>query len=277
MYDAIIIGGGPAGLQAALTLGRMHRRTLLLDSGEYRNAAVAHAHNLLTNDGRDPAELRRIGRTELASYATVEVRDATADKVARADDAMVVRVDGEALRTRAVILATGVVDELPPLPGLAERWGARVATCPFCHGHEFADQPVAVINASPHVAALARMLDPIASAVHVLDPSRVRAVDDGERGLRLLLDDGSSVDVAGAFVAPAWRQRAPFADQLGLDFGETGAVRTDPFGRTSVPGVYAVGDMAQPDHLPGPMFSLAHALSAGQLAAVAIVQSLVAE
>ena len=273
MYDAIIIGGGPAGLQAALTLGRMHRRTLLLDSGEYRNGTVRHAHNLLTNDGRDPAELRRLARAEIAAYGTVEIQDAAVDEVARIDSVLVVTVDETELRTSAVILATGLADDLPPIPGLADHWGDRVANCPFCHGHEFAGQRVAVLLTGDHAAKLTGMLEPVASEVLVIDPERVREVGDAAIGLRLHLDDGTTEDVAGAFVAPSSRQRAPFADQLGLDRQESGAVRVDPFGRTSVEGVYAVGDMAHPDHFPAPMASLAAAIAAGQLAAVAVVQA----
>lgn len=275
MYDAIIIGGGPAGLQAALTLGRMHRRTLLLDSGAYRNGTVRHAHNLLTNDGRDPAELRRLARAEIAAYDTVEIRDAAVSTVEREEDGLIVTIDGGQLRARAVILATGVADELPPIPGLAEHWGDTVANCPFCHGHEFSGRPVAVVNASAHAAALAAMLEPVASEVHVVAPADVRAVSGTDDGLRLELTDGTARDVAGAFVAPTWTVRGEIVDALGLERQESGAVRTDPFGRTSVEGVYAVGDIAQPDHLPGPMFSLAAAIAGGQLAAVAVVQSLV--
>ncbi|MDQ1082169.1 MULTISPECIES: NAD(P)/FAD-dependent oxidoreductase [Microbacterium] len=276
MYDAIIIGGGPAGLQAALTLGRMHRRTLLLDSGEYRNGTVRHAHNLLTNDGRDPAELRRLARAEIAAYDTVEIRDATVTDVVREGDALTVTVDGDTLRTHAVILASGVADELPPIAGLADHWGDTVANCPFCHGHEFAGRPVAVVNASPHAAVLARMLEPVASEVHVVAPTDVSAVEGRDDGLLLRLGDGTALEVAGAFVAPTWTVRGELVDSLGLERQESGAVRTDAFGRTSVEGVYAVGDIAQPDHLPGPMFSLAAAIAGGQLAAVAVVQSLVA-
>ncbi|WP_295829668.1 NAD(P)/FAD-dependent oxidoreductase [uncultured Microbacterium sp.] len=275
MYDAIIIGGGPAGLQAALTLGRMHRRTLLLDSGDYRNGTVRHAHNLLTNDGRDPAELRRLGREEIAAYADVEIRDAAASAVARETDALTVTVGDELLRAHAVILATGVADRLPDIPGLAAQWGDRVASCPFCHGHEFAGRPVAIVNGSDHAAALGRMLEPVASEVHLLDPATVLRVDGTTDGLALARTDGSVLEVAGAFVAPTWSSRAEFLDGLGVQLQESGAVRTDPFGRTSVENVYAVGDLAHPDHLPGPMFSLAAALASGQLAAVAVVQSLV--
>lgn len=273
MYDAIIIGGGPAGLQAALTLGRMHRRTLLLDSGEYRNGTVRHAHNLLTNDGRDPAELRRIARAEIAAYDTVETRDAVAADVVPGDGHLRVVIDGEEHGTHAVILATGVADELPPIPGLAAHWGDTVANCPFCHGHEFAGRPVAVVNGSDHASVLARMLEPVASEVHVVDPAGVREVVGAPDGLRLVLDDGSALEVAGAFVAPTSRPRGDLLEQLGVQRQDSGAVRTDAFGRTSVEGVYAVGDIAHPDHLPGPLFSLAAAIAGGQLAAVAVVQS----
>jgi len=276
MYEAIIIGGGPAGLQAALTLGRMHRRVVLLDSGEYRNATVEHAHNLLGNDGVAPADLRRRGRAELAAYATIEIRDAAVSSVAADVDGVRVDVDGEILRADYLVLATGLDDELPPIPGLAKHWGVRVANCPFCHGHEFAGRPVAVLNASPHAAKLRGMLEPVASEVLVLDPARVVAVEDVEDGLRLVLDDSSTLDVAGAFVGPVMRQRAPFAADLGLTFQESGAVRVDPYGRTGLERVFAAGDMAHPDHFPGPMATLAAAIASGQLAAVAIVQSLAA-
>lgn len=276
MYDAIVVGGGPAGLQAALTLGRMHRTTLLIDSGVYRNGTVPHAHNLITNDGRDPAELRALARAELAAYPTVEIRDATVSAVRADGDTRMVEVDGVPLTTGAIILATGMSDTLPSIPGLARHWGDRVANCPFCHGHEFAGRRVAVINASAHARALALMLEPVASEVVVIDPADVREVNDAPDGLALMLVDGRVEEVAGAFVAPVSTQRAPFAAQLGLELTEAGAVRTDAFGRTSLPAVYAAGDIAQPDHLPGPMPSLAASIATGQLAAVAVVQSLVA-
>lgn len=276
MYDAIIIGGGPAGLQAALTLGRMHRTALLLDSGEYRNATVPHAHNLITNDGRDPAELRAIVRGELAAYATVEVRDARATAVAASGAGVAVSVDGAEVEASTLVLATGLHDELPGIPGLAAHWGDRVANCPFCHGHEFAGERVAVLNATDHAAMLAAMLAPIAREVVILDPAQVAEVRDAQAGLALRLADGRVEEVAGAFVAPVSTQRAPFAAQLGLELQPSGAVRIDAYGRTSVDGVYAAGDMAHSDAAPGLLASLAAAAASGQLAAVAVVQRLAA-
>ena len=138
MYDALVIGGEPAGLQAALTLGRMHRSTLLLDSGKLRNAPVDHMHNVVTNDGRDPAEFRALARGELAAYDDVRVRDVAATSVERlADDTFEVTLgDGGTATARSLVLATGVRDVMPDVPGFAEQWGRTVHMCPFCHAHE---------------------------------------------------------------------------------------------------------------------------------------------
>lgn len=276
MYDALIIGGGPAGLQAALTLGRMHRRTLLVDSGEYRNARVHHAQNLLTNDGRAPADIRSRARAEIAAYATVEIRDAAVTALTQTDGGFRAKVAGDEVLTRHVILATGLHDELPAILGLAEQWGDRAANCPFCHGHEFAGGRVAVLNASPHAAMQAAMLAPVVAEAFTLDPDAVRAVERTDAGLRLVLRDGGVEDVAGVFVAPTSTQRSPFPAQLALAMQESGAVRIDGFGRTSLPGVFAAGDMAHSDAYPGPLASLASAIAAGQLAAVGVVQALTA-
>lgn len=272
MYDAIVIGGGPAGLQAALTLGRMHRSTLLLDSGEYRNGTVRHAQNLITHDGRDPAEIRRLALSDIAAYGTVEVRTDRASDVTPSEDGFEVAVGGERLATRTVLLATGLRDQLPPIPGLAEHWGDRVANCPFCHGHEFAGRRIAILNATSHAELQAAMLAPIASEVLVRDPSEVAAVTTAGEGLRLTLTDGSTEDVAGVFVATHPTQRAPFAARLDLAMQESGAVRIDAFGRTSLAGVFAAGDMAHTDAHPGPVAALSAAIAAGQAAAVGIVQ-----
>ena len=278
MYEAIVIGGGPAGLQAALTLGRMHRRTLLVDSGEYRNATVERAHNLLTNDGVAPGELRARARAELAAYSTVEVRDAGVRSVAVDGDGFSVGFDhGETVRGRRVVLATGVRDELPPIPGLAAEWGRRVAQCPFCHGHEFAGRPVAVSLAGDHAEMIRRMLEPVASDVVVIPPDAIARIVAEPDGLRIETVDGGATAVAGLFVAPKPSQRAPFAEALGCRMLPSGAVEVDAVGATSVPGVYAAGDMAHTAMTPGPMVSLAAAIAAGQIAAAGVVRDLIAD
>jgi len=273
MYDAIVIGGGPAGLQAALTLGRMHRRTLLLDSAEYRNGTVEHSHNLLTRDGTPPAELRAEARRELAAYPTVEVRNAAVEAVASTEEGFTISVAGEErLSASRVILATGMRDELPNIPGLSTEWGRRVAQCPFCHGHEFAGQTVAVALDGDHAAMIQGMLGPVASELIVVSPADIAHVVSHADELRLELRDGTVHAVAGLFIAPTPSQRAPFAEELGCRSLPSGAVEIDPLGRTSVEGVYAAGDMAHIAALPGPIVSLAAAIAAGQMAAAAVVR-----
>lgn len=272
LYDAIVIGGGPAGLQAALTIGRMHRQVLLLDSGEYRNATVEHAHNLVTNDGRDPAELRAIARAELSTYPTVEVRDAVVESVSGVlGDFRVGLADGTE-RARRVVLATGMRDELPAVPGLAAQWGRTVAQCPFCHGHEFAGRRVAILVEGEHGEMVGRMLQPVVDSALIVPPAGVAHVSASGDGLDLTLADGTTEHVAGIFTAATAHQRAPFAEQLGCGILPGGGVEIDALGRTTVPGVYAAGDMAHTSAVPGPLVSLAAAIAAGQVAASSVVR-----
>ena len=264
MLDAIVIGGGPAGLQAALTLGRMHRDILLLDSGVYLNAMVEQMQNLITHDGRDPAELRGLARKDIAAYDTVEVRDVAVDSVRRTADGFEVLIGDEVLAARKIVLATGVRDELPEIPGIAEAWGREIAHCPYCHGHEFAGQRVAILGTerAEHLSAL---LGNIASELIVLDEDAVREVERTNFGLRITLDD-ETIGVSGMFVATQVTQSAPFAEQLGVDLYDSGFVEIDAMGRTNVPGVYAAGDLAHISALPGPMPSVATAIAAGVIA-----------
>ncbi|GAA2240858.1 hypothetical protein GCM10010413_48750 [Promicromonospora sukumoe] len=290
-YDAVVIGGGPAGLQAALTLGRMHRRVLLLDSGEYRNATAEHMHNVVTNDGRAPAEFRSVARSELAAYATVTVREGSATAVAPDGAGFRVEVDGEHLSTRGVVLATGLRDTLPSIPGLEPLFGTVAAVCPYCHGHELSGKPVAVLGNGPHVARVAFLLERIASRLTVLAdggdldadtralladagvpvrPEPVKELVRTADGARVVLADGPDEEVGGIFVAAEFGQRAPFAEQLGLTLLPSGAVEVDAMARTSLAGVFAAGDMAHTAAMPGPMASVLMAAASGQLAAVSL-------
>lgn len=272
MFDVIVIGAGPAGLQAALTLGRMHRDVLLLDSGQYRNASVEHAHNYATHDGIAPAEFRRLARADLLAYDTVELREAAATLVERDDDGFAVHLDGVTERSVALVLATGVRDALPDVPGIADAWGKEIAHCPFCHGHEFAGGVVALDVEGPHLDRLTAMLTRIgAELVPVF--GRVQRVDRRGGGLDVTLDDGS-IHVDGMFIAPTFSQSAPFAEQLGLALNDSGCVKVDAFQATSMPGVYAAGDAAHLPELPMPMSSIVTSQSAGMVAGAACLQHL---
>ena len=291
--DVAVIGGGPAGLQAALTVARVHRRVTLFDDGRYRNATVAHMHNVASHDGTPPAQFRATARAELAAYETVEVREQRVDSVETMEGGGVrlTASDGSVLTAATVVLATGLRDELPAVDGLAELWGDLVAACPFCHGHEAAGRRVGILGAAaaPHQS---RLLAPVAGRLVVLPHEEdaptdlpegvevvtgrvVRAERDGDEVL-LTTEHGRQERVAALFVAPRFAQAAPFAEQLGLELNPSGCVRVDEFGRTSVPGVHAAGDLAHLAALPMPMVSVVQALAAGQLAASGALMGLLA-
>ena len=296
MRDIIIIGAGPAGLQAALTLGRMHRSVLVFDSGEYRNGPAKPMHNVLANDGTAPSAFRAAARAQLSEYETVAVRDAEVTRVRAVDRGFeTVLADGTVEHATRILLATGMVDDLPAVPGLAELWGTRAFACPFCDGHEFAGRRIGVLGAGAQVEHIVRMLRPIVGAFTIFDDgglgheataaltalgadmhsapiTAVAAHPDG-----VTVSAGDDVQVAGLFVTSGTaRQRAPFAQQLGLSMLPSGGIEVDEFGRTSLPGVWAAGDIAHRASLPGAMPAVMIAATAGQMAAASIVQALVA-
>lgn len=298
-YDVIIIGGGPAGLQAALTLGRVHRDVLLLDSGRYRNDPADEMHNVLGHDGTPPAELRAAARKDLMEYATVEVVETAALEVSSIGSAdapgFVVRTSDDEFSARRLMLATGLTDDLPPTPGLAELFGTVAAHCPYCHGHEYAGTTVGILSTGPHVPRLALLMERIASRLIVfadggeldadaratlnahdveIRSERVVSVARSSGGARVMLDDGTHVEVGGLMVAPTFRQSAPFAEQLGLELRESGCVAVGPFGHTSLRGVFAIGDMAHTDATPMPMASVITAAASGLVAAARLVGEL---
>jgi len=303
--DVAIVGGGPAGLQAALTLGRIHRRAVVLDDGTYRNATVTHMHNVLTNDGTPPADFRATVHRELAAYDTITVVPTRAHDIEQTGDTYRLRLaDGSELTADALVLATGVRDELPAIDGLSELWGDLAAQCPFCHAHEFAGTRIGILGAAPapHFAA---MLGSIASELVVfangealpdtwqggadVRQERITSVARHDGGVRVTLDSAQSAEgshradgapqheqVSVLFVVPTLHQSAPFAEQLGLELNPSGCVRVDEFGRTSRAGVYAAGDMAHQPVFPMPMASVVMSQAMGQLAAFTAQSTLMA-
>lgn len=299
IWDCVVVGGGAAGLSAGLVLGRARRHTLLIDAGEQSNLAAHGVGGLLGHDGRPPAELYALGHGELASYG-VQVRAGNVAEIECDDDEFVVRLsEGTCERTRRILLATGMAYVPPELPGLDGLWGRSVFHCPFCHGWEVADQPLAVLargDRAVHLALLLRCwsddivvltdgsadLDDAGRALLTgagiqVDERPVATLDghDGEL-TAVTFADGSRLPRRGLLVAAALRQRDQLAAQLGVDITEPGPVAEDPVGvdplcRTSIPGVFAAGD------LTGEMPQVAGAIAAGSRAAAAVVQSLVAD
>jgi thioredoxin reductase len=257
-YDVIVIGGGAAGLSAALVLGRARRRVAVVDGGEPRNAPAAHMHGYLSRDGLPPAELLRLGRAEAGAYGVDFV---TGDVDAIEPGFSVHLADGRTLAARRLLLATGAVDVLPEIPGLADRWGRDVLHCPYCHGWEVRDEPLGVLGSVEHALLIRRWSGDLVHVPHttgVTDAERaqleargIRVVDGEVRALvveddrlkGVVLGDGRIVERAALFLRPPLRPRLAGVD-VGLD--EFGFVRVDRTGRTSVGGIWAAGNVANP-------------------------------
>ncbi|MET8684710.1 NAD(P)/FAD-dependent oxidoreductase [Streptomyces sp. NPDC004732] len=272
-YDVVVVGGGTAGLSAALVLGRSRRRVLVVDAGEPRNAPAAHMQGYLSRDGMPPAEFLAEGRRELERYGVEVVRDrVSAVTPDGAGEFGVTLADGGEVHARRIVMATGLVDELPAVPGLAERWGHDVLHCPYCHGWEVRDEPFGVLASEPfnsHQALLVTQWSKdvtlflhtvrdlpdaewerlAAAGVQVVEGevAGLSVEDDRLAGVRLA--DGRIFPRSVLFVAAKMVPRDGLLTGLGAEFRDTpvGAYpKVDETGRTSVPGVWAVGNAASP-------------------------------
>ena len=268
VFDVVIVGGGPAGLSAALVLGRCRRRVLICDAGEPRNASARALHGYLTRDGTPPLELIRLGRDELHQYGIVPRQVVVTDVTPTADGFAVTLADGDRILARAVLIATGMRDALPQIAGLDACYGVSMHHCPYCDGWEVSDKAVAVIGETRSPTGLALSLKTWTDRVLAFTNGRVRVSPAQRRQLeahaiplytsrivgaehdngwikRLTLADGTRVECEAVFfTAPQWQQ-SELAVRLGCEFTRRGTVKTDRLGHTCVPGVYVVGDASR--------------------------------
>jgi thioredoxin reductase len=269
-FDCVVVGGGVAGLSAAMVLGRARRRTLVLDQGGQSNRAAAHVGGLLGHDGTPPGELYELGRAQLAAYDAVTLRDAEAvDARAEGDGFVVVLGDGGEVRARALVLATGMDYEVPDVPGFAELWGGAVFHCPFCHGWDVRDSAIAVYGPPEIAERHATLLAAWSDDVTVVDPAGVAGVRVEDGVLRALVrQDGSEVRCEAVLVHAPLHRRGQLPERLGLELTDIGLVAVDAQMRTSLPGVYAAGDLAVAPQ------QVAIALGSGHLAGIAVTREL---
>lgn len=266
-YDVAIIGGSFAGISAGLPLARARRRVAVFDDGMRRNRFASASHGFLAQDGRPPAEIVAHARVQLTAYPSVEwIEGRVSDLRAAADSLFQVRVGERTCEARRIVLATGVSDELPRIPGLAERWGRSVFHCPYCHGYELDRGRIGVIATGPaslHQAALVAEWGQVSFFLNgAVQPTEEESRGLTRRGVEIeatpiasiadkacvVLEDGRQLRFAGLFTASRTRPASPLAEQLGCEHesGPLGAyVKTGPMKETSVPGVFACGDLAR--------------------------------
>jgi thioredoxin reductase len=299
-WDVVVVGGGAAGLSAALVLGRARQRTLVVDAGQPSNLPAHGIGGLLGHDQRPPADLYVMGRGELDRYPSVEVRQGTVLRGSHDDDVFVLALDdGSEVRARRVLMATGMDYRRPDLPGVEERWGRSVFHCPFCHGWEVHGRPLGVLDrgaSGVHRSLLLRTwsddvtlftngpaeLDEqgaasLAAAGVTVDERPVAGLRGPGSDLEaLVFADGSEQRCDGLLVPVVLHQRSDLPGQLGAELAEPGmlaadAIVVDPMLRPTVPGLYAAGD------LDGEMPAVAKAIASGSLAAASIVRDQVEE
>ncbi|MBA2955669.1 FAD-dependent oxidoreductase [Nocardioides sp. MAH-18] len=278
-YDVVVVGGGAAGLSAALVLTRARRRVAVLDAGRPRNAPAAHMHGFLGSDGLAPAELLAAGRAEVAGYggrlvsgtvATITACPRTSAQSRRGFEVLL--TDGTRLTTRRVLVTTGLRDDIPDIPGVRERWGRDLLHCPYCHGYEVRDQPLGVLGGDPafiedalsHAHIIRQWSDDVvffanggsltvaqreqlvARAIGFVDTPVARLVVEDDRLSGVELEGGQVVPRTAVFVRPRFVPNDTLLTGLGCETGQNGWVAVDTTGRTSVPGVWAAGNAVNP-------------------------------
>ncbi|WP_417308979.1 NAD(P)/FAD-dependent oxidoreductase [Devosia sp.] len=295
MHDAIVIGGSFAGLAAATYIARARRDVLVLDTGAPRNRFAEKSHGFLTRDDQPPGDLLEIARTQLIRYPTARIESGQAVSAKAAAEGFTVTLsDGETRAARRLVLAYGVSDQLPDIPGLAERWGRTVIPCPYCHGYEFAGQRLGVLRLGEHSGHQAQLIPEWGPTTYFLnggaapdselraeldrrgvdiEPRRIaRLAGEGTALSEVIFADGSSRALDALYIGPPARANSDIATQLGCAHEETfwgKLITTDALQATSVPGVFAAGDIARAGH------SVTFAAADGVMAGTALHRSLV--
>ncbi|MNO28206.1 Thioredoxin reductase [compost metagenome] len=295
-YDCAIIGGGPAGLNAALVLGRARRKVIVLDNSQPRNAVTHASHGFITRDGVTPGEFRRIAYEEVLRYPSVAHRSIQVTDVRRTgSEFTIITEDGATFTASKVLIATGLREIFPDIPGLTKFYGKSLFNCPYCDGWELRDQPLIVVSDQPGVFHMAKILynwskdlivatngEQVLTAEQraLLESRNIRIIEQpvtafiGNEGKLQQVEfaDGTRLERTGGFIAPRLQPKADFQAQLGYEVTESGGIATGEMGQSSVPGVYAAGDASYV--MPS---QLIYAAAQGSKAAMAVNMELTEE
>lgn len=294
-FDVAIIGGSYAGLSAAMTLGRARRHVLIIDSGKPCNRQTPHSHNLITHDGKTPAEISALAREQVLAYPTVRMRAGLVTRVSGADGTFTVATDdGQVLGAKKLIFTTGIRDIMPEIPGFAESWGISAIHCPYCHGYEYSDARTGVLMNGDMALEYLKMIrnwtadltlytngpaafDETARArMHAFGAEIIEqpiAALEHENGYlkTLRLTDGTTRDITALYHRPAFVQHTPLPEQLGCELNAQGFIKVDEAQKTTIAGIYAAGDNS------GAFRGLTGAMAAGTTAGARLNHELINE
>ncbi|WP_437918163.1 NAD(P)/FAD-dependent oxidoreductase [Sphingobacterium sp. LRF_L2] len=294
-FDAIIIGGSYAGLSAAMSLGRSLRNTLIIDEGLPCNRQTPHSHNFLTQDGKTPATISQIAQEQVSAYPSIQWHDARATTAHKTEKGFVVgTADGRELLSKKIVLATGIKDILPSIPGFADCWGITAIHCPYCHGYEFRDQPTAILAQGERALHLSSLVRNLTDSVHLItspesniDDAQLQKLKQNNINVlkqeladiihqdghiqKLIFENGEHLSVKALYAGLPFEQHSRIHHSLGCKETEQGYIEIDSFQKTSVPGVFACGDNSSM------MRSVANAVATGNLAGAMVNKELVDE
>lgn len=294
-FDIIIVGGSYAGLSAAMALGRSRRNVLIVDAGDPCNKTTPHSHNFLTQDGTPPKEIAEKGIDQVLKYPTVQIVSNTVSHIKTVKNSgFEVHFGADKIKCRRIILATGIKDILPAIPGFSDCWGKTIIHCPYCHGYEFSDQKTGILVEGEIALEMVKLINHWTHDLtlftngsrglskenrEVILKKGVRIVDDPiqevvhRKGiLRELVFEGNQRESLEALYARVpFEQKSSLVKGLGCEVTETGHVKVDMFGKTTVEGIYAIGDCAHP------MRSVATAVYTGNIAGAMLNKELIEE
>ncbi|WP_054860041.1 FAD-dependent oxidoreductase [Gracilibacillus sp. JCM 18860] len=298
LYDCIIIGGGPAGLNAALVLGRARKKVILFDEDKPRNAVTNESHGFITRDGIKPSEFKQLAVQDLKKYPpNISIHKERVKDMKKEGLSFQIQTDnGQSFYARKVILSTGLRDGMPNIEGIHHFYGKSVFTCPFCDGWELRDRPLVVISEDERIFHYTKMIFNWSKDLvvctngknHFTDEQRqllakneIKVIEDGIKSLqgengqlqRVIFQNGQEIErEGGGFVATRLEQASTLGQTIGCEINEMGGIQTDKVGRTNIEGVYACGDLS----LQAPP-QLITAAAQGSIAASTIVGDLVNE
>ncbi|MBR0614538.1 NAD(P)/FAD-dependent oxidoreductase [Bacillus safensis] len=294
LLDCAIIGGGPAGLSAALVVGRGRKQVIVFDDELPRNRVTQESHGFITNDGMTPFEIRRAGEADLQKYPNIKIKRSRIVDIQKKEERFTLLThEGDRFEAKKIILATGLQDILPEIEGIHDVYGKTLFSCPFCDGWELKDKALALIAENQRALHMAKLLSNwtkdlivfsnghvlaeedkallTAHSIQVIDVPIVSIDHDNGQLRSLQLANGETVKREGGFVTSEFKQLAPFAEKLGCKMTKNAGIETDILGRTTVSGIFACGD-----NLGGPA-QLVLAAAAGSQTGMGVIHEIVQE